>query len=85
MSRRVYQFGLRPPTVNEAIVRAQLRHAHEYRNELVAIERGRRAALRAVDDVPEVREAEAIVRAATKSTRVAAIALLRAARKAARS
>ena len=84
MPRRVYQFGLLPPTDGVAVVRAQLRAAHEYRNDLVAIERGRRTALRAVDDTPEVREAEAVVKAATKSAHTAAIAALRAARKAAR-
>ena len=48
MPRRVYQFGLLPPTDGADQVRAQLRAAHEYRNDLVAIERGRRTALRAV-------------------------------------
>lgn len=85
MSVRVYQFGLLPPTENEALVRAQLRAAHEYRNTLVAIERGRRAALRALDDTAETHEAALLVRAATRSSRGAALAKLRAARKAARA
>jgi len=85
MTRRVYQFPLRAPIEGAALVRAQLRAAHEYRNDLVSIERGRRSALRAVDDVPAVREAIAVVLAATKSTRRSAIALLRDARKEARA
>jgi hypothetical protein len=85
MSRRVYRFGMRPPVDGEALVRSQLRAARDYRNDLVAIERGRRHALRLIDDTPEVRDAEAIVRAATKSNRKVAIATLRDARKAARA
>ena len=85
MSTRVYQFGLRGPIDGEPIVRAQLRAAREYRNDLVAIERGRRSALRAIDSAdPAVVEAEEIVRVATTSTRKEAIAALRAARKAVR-
>lgn len=83
--RRVFQFGIRPPTVNAARIRAQLRAAHEYRNDLVAIERGRRWALRAVDDTPNVREATAAVVVAPKSERAAALTALREARKAARA
>jgi hypothetical protein len=82
--RRVYKFGLLPPVEGLAIVRDQLRAAREYRNDLVAIERGRRYALRLVDDTPEVRAAESDVRAATTSARREAIAKLRHARKAAR-
>jgi len=86
MGTRVYQFGLRPPVENERLVREQLRAAHEYRNDLVAIERGRRAALRAIDlACSEVVEAETAVRAATRSARSAAIVGLRAARKRARA
>lgn len=82
---KVYQFGLLPPTHNEALVRQQLRAAHEYRNDLVAIERGRRTALRAIDDTDEVREMVEKVRAAPKSTRKAALRDLSAARKQART
>lgn len=81
---RVYQFGLRPPTTNVDLVRAEMRAAHEYRNDLVAIERGRRHVVRALHDTPEVRDAEALVQAATKSMRKDAVAVLIAARKAAR-
>jgi hypothetical protein len=83
--RRVYQFGLRPPIEGEAIVRAQLRGAHDYRNALVAIERGRRYALRLIDDTPAVQKAIDTVKAATKSTRKSAIMALRLARKEARA
>jgi hypothetical protein len=82
--RKVYQFGLLAPTEGADAVRLQLRAAHEYRNDLVAIERGRRHALRAVDDTPEVREATELVKVATKSNRKAAVSKLRDARKAAR-
>lgn len=81
MPTRVYQFGLLPPVEGEELARAQLRAAHEYRNELVAIERGRRAALRAVDDASEaVLEAKAIVRVSTKHARKQAVQALRRAR-----
>lgn len=76
MTVRVYQFRLDPPTQGEREVRMQLASAHRYRNDLVAIERGRRAALRAVHDVPEVLEAEAVLRDATRSTRRAAVKAL---------
>lgn len=86
MATKVYQFGLLPPAEGQDIVRAQLRAAHEYRNDLVAIERGRRAALRAIDDAdPGVEEAKSLVRAATRSTRREALRALGAARKAARA
>lgn len=83
--RRVYQFGLRAPTDGADLVRDQLRAAHAYRNDLVAIERGRRFALRAIDGTPEVRGAVEVVRAATKSTRKAAVTKLREARKLSRA
>jgi hypothetical protein len=82
--RRVYQFGLRPPTSGDRLVREQLRAAHDYQNDLVAIERGRRSALRAVDDTDEVHAAIETVKAATKSSRLAAVTALRAARREAR-
>ena len=82
--RLVYQFGLRPPTTEADLVREQLRAAHAYSNDLTAIERGRRWALRQVDDTDEVRAAIEVVRVATKSTRKAAVVRLREARKVAR-
>jgi hypothetical protein len=85
MSRRVYQFGLLPPTQGAALAWAQLRAARDYRNDLVAIERGRRHALRLVDDTDEVREAIEVVKQATKAGRKSAIEKLRLARKAARA
>lgn len=43
---RVYKYGLLPPTAQADRVREQMRLAHVYRNVLVEIERGRRAAVR---------------------------------------
>jgi len=81
----VYRFGVDGvPLENLSLVMDQMRAAHNYANDLVAIERGRRSALHVVDDTPEVREAVLVVRAATKSTRKAAITALRQARKEAR-
>ena len=54
MTTRVYQFGCLAPTEGLDVVRAQLRSAHDFRNDLVAIERGRRAALRALEESPAV-------------------------------
>lgn len=86
MRTKVYQFGLLPMIDGEDRVRAQLRAAHDYRNELISIERGRRHALRAIDDAsPDVGEAKDLVRTATRSTRRAAISVLRDARKVARA
>ena len=84
MARKVYQFGLRPPTIGAADVRAQLKAAQDYRNDLIAIERGRRSALRAVDDTDEVRAAIAALATAPKAERKVAVTALRLARKAAR-
>ena len=84
MTLRVYRYGCLPPIEGVDVVRAQLRAAHDYRNDLVAIERGRRAALRAIDDTPEVRDAIDRVKGAAKKDRPAAVTLLRTARKAAR-
>lgn len=80
----VYQFGAQPPTDGADLVWLRLRQARQYRNDLVAIERGRRWALRQVDDTPEVRDAAELVRVATKSSRSRAVTLLRVARTAAR-
>lgn len=82
---RVYQFGLRPPTENVELIRAQLRAAHDYRNDHVAIERGRRAVIRALSETEETRAAETLVRAATKSTRKEALRTLALARREARA
>ncbi len=46
MSTMVYHFGLLRPTVNKALVEEQMLLAHRYRNTLIEIERGRRAAVR---------------------------------------
>jgi hypothetical protein len=48
MMTRVYQYGLLPPDQNHHLVREQMRLAHRYYNDLIAIERGRRAAEREV-------------------------------------
>lgn len=48
MATRVYQYGLRTPTLRGDVVRAQMLAAHRYRNTLVEIERGRRIAVRSV-------------------------------------
>ena len=85
MPTRVYQFRCYPPTEGAEVVRAQLRAGHDYANDLVAIERGRRAAIRAIDDAsPEVAEALSLVRAATRSTRRDAVRALHRARREAR-
>lgn len=47
MDVRVYRYGLLPPE-QAALVHEQMWKAHRYRNELVTIERARRAAVRAV-------------------------------------
>ena len=44
----VYRYGLLAPVAGADVVEAQLRAAHRYRNDLVMIERGRRAAVRAL-------------------------------------
>jgi len=62
---RVYKYGARPPEVGAELVRAQLSAAHRYRNTLIEIERGRRAALReAIGMVPAVAVADAAAHAA---------------------
>ena len=45
---RVYRYGLLSPTQNGDVVREQMLLAHRYYNTLTEIERGRRAAIRAV-------------------------------------
>lgn len=48
-SVRVFKYGLLPPTEGAEAVREQLRLAHRYLNQLVEIERARRAARRAIE------------------------------------
>lgn len=81
MTIRVYQFHLDAPIAGERAVRETMSLAHAYAIDLIAIERGRRDALRAVHDTPSVREAEALVKAATRSTRKAAVRALWSARR----
>ena len=81
----VYQFRCYPPTEGADIVRAQIRAGHDYANDLVAIERGRRGAIRAIDDAsPDVQAAIAAVKSATRSTRRDAMRALHRARREAR-
>lgn len=81
-SNRVYQYGLLPPTEGASVVHAQMRLAHRYYNDLVAIERGRLNACRALMSTDySVAEAEAArddalkrldeARAASKAARIA--------------
>ncbi len=49
MSVVVYKYRLAAPSVSEPLIRDQMRLAHQYRNTLVTIERGRRAAIRAAE------------------------------------
>jgi hypothetical protein len=68
---KVYQYGLRPATENAAVVAEQMWLAHRYRNTLVEIERGRRAAVRrlceasdelaAYDAAPETEKKQAAI------------------------
>ena len=46
---RVYRYGLLPPHENAAIVDEQMWRGHRYRNELTAIERARREAIRQIE------------------------------------
>jgi hypothetical protein len=80
----VYRFGVKGILEGLEHVTTQMRHGHDYANELTAIERARRGALHAVDDAPEVRAAVELVKSATRTDRKAALAALREARKAAR-
>lgn len=66
---QVYRFGCRAPTQGLELVREQLHAAHDYANDLTAIERGRRHALRALFETTEVEEAMARVKAASPSKR----------------
>lgn len=84
MAIRVYRYRLRPPTDGQDLVREQIRAENRYRNDLCSIERGRRAALRALEDTPDVRMAIDRLRSATRSTRKEASKSLSAARRQAR-
>lgn len=61
MATKVYKYGLMPPVTMASEVREQMRLAHVYRNQLVEIERARRAAYRAIiakaGDVPALEAA----------------------------
>lgn len=79
MSVCVYKFGLLPPTRNGDLVRAQMNAAHKYRNVLIEIERDRRAAVRAEEElhgdvaalVAAVESAEAVELAAGQAVKAA--------------
>ncbi|MFI5297750.1 MAG: hypothetical protein ACHREM_06580 [Polyangiales bacterium] len=76
----VYRYGLRPPMENAELVRQQMRAAHDYRNTLVEIERGRRAARRVLDhEHPDVAtiETEAAKAEATVITAKRAVAAVK--------
>lgn len=82
MPNVVYKYGLSRPTFNATAVDMQMRLAHRYRNTLVEIERGRRAALRAAEQkwagIPEMLASGAAAEAAVL-TAVDAIKKARAA------
>jgi hypothetical protein len=69
----VMRYGLLPPTENAELVRSQMRLAQKYRNTLVEIERGRRAAIRAlygqIGDMPALEHAAKV---ATEAANAAA-------------
>lgn len=59
----VYKFGLLPPNDNAELVYEQLQLAHKYRNQLVEIERERRASQRAtLSSYDDIRELEVAAR-----------------------
>jgi hypothetical protein len=73
MTIRVYQYHCERPTEGLTLVLDQIAAAHRYRNDHVAIERGRRAAVRArLEAMPSVQGALAALQGATRSTRRAA-------------
>jgi hypothetical protein len=78
---RVYRYYLKPPTLNADMVREHIRGAHDYANDLVAIERGRRGAIRALHAGPAVDAATEALRVATRSTRKQARRALNQARR----
>lgn len=70
MTTLVYKFHCEPPTVGAELLRAQIVAAHHYRNEHVAIERGRRAAIRSrLEQLPSVSSALVALKSATRSGR----------------
>ena len=79
--KMVYRFGLHAPHEGAQIVRDQVRLSRRHYNELVEIERGRRAAVRAIEaeagDLPAAMQAMALA-AATEETAYRAIAAHRA-------
>lgn len=74
MGTLVYKFGLLPPTEGESTVRAEILGGHRYANDLVAVERARREALREHEskagDLPALdaaaREADTVYEAALR-------------------
>lgn len=73
---RVYRYGLLPPFENGDVARDQMRLAHRYRNMLVEIERGHRAAARALTStLGDVGRLEGEARAAIDANAVAFRAL----------
>lgn len=54
---RVERLGALPPSANADVVREQIRLAHRYRNTLVEVERGRRAAMRDAEERAGLRAA----------------------------
>lgn len=76
MPARVYRYGLLRPTESLDLVRQQMRAAHKYRNTLVEIERGRRAASReAMATLGNVTAQEAAVAAASARVQTAVTTL----------
>jgi hypothetical protein len=85
MAIRVYRYGLLSPTENADLVRAQMRAAHVYRNTLVEIERGRRAAIREVDLSNDVLGPLQAVVDVAETEMVAALAAVKGARSSTRT
>lgn len=85
MGTRVYKYGLLAPTDGAALVHEQMLAAHRYRNTLVEIERGRRAALRKLDREQEVLVPLRQVIDAAETELLAALASVKACRSASRS
>ena len=84
MSVLVYRYGLLSPVAGGAEVERQMRAAHDLRNDLTAIERGRRAELRARTSVGEVERLETEV-TALREVEAEAARAIKAARAATRS
>lgn len=82
---RVYRYGLLAPTIEGKRVRDTMLAAHRYRNTLVEIERGRRAAIRLLmSEHGDIATVEATANQ-TKAVLVAALDEVKAARKASRA